>query len=158
MNTYSRRHLSIKQKIESHLSAENENGCREWLGMRSAKGYGCIKLNGKRRRVQRVLWEEINGPIPDGMFVCHTCDNAACCNDAHFFLGTNDDNIADKVAKGRQARAHRKLTEDNARTALTMREQGHTLKEIGEQFGVSPQAVHYIVTGRSFGWMIGDQS
>ena len=82
------------------------NGC--WLFQlkaRSNKGYAQITVEGnKTRAVHRVAWAAAHGPIPAGMHVLHRCDVRHCCNPDHLFLGTNADNVADKVAKGRQSR------------------------------------------------------
>jgi len=58
----------------------------------------------------RVVFEECHGPIPDGMYVCHTCDNPPCINIDHLFLGTPRDNMLDKVAKGRHSNGNDRKT------------------------------------------------
>lgn len=79
--------------------------CWGWAAYTTSKGYGHIRLpDGRAGKAHRVSWELHYGPIPDGLFVCHTCDNPQCCNPAHLFLGTNADNAADREAKGRSAR------------------------------------------------------
>lgn len=72
----------------------------EWTGA-TLKGYGQIGDGRCLRYTHRVAWELVNGPIPDGMHVCHHCDNPPCCNVDHLFLGTDADNNADMIAKGR---------------------------------------------------------
>lgn len=83
-------------------------GCREFHASNDKKGYGLrsMSVDGRRRQVplHRWVWEMVNGPIPDGMFVLHRCDNPPCFLLAHLSIGTNADNVADRVAKGRSAR------------------------------------------------------
>ena len=78
------------------------DGCWEWQGARSASGYGSMfSASGGHHVAHRVIWEDVNGPIPDGLWVLHRCDNPPCCRPDHLFLGTPADNTADMIAKGR---------------------------------------------------------
>jgi hypothetical protein len=79
------------------------NGCIEWGGSRVAGKYGQIKSGPKMLKAHRVAWELTHGPIPDGLMVCHHCDNPPCVNVDHLFLGTGKDNQQDMVRKGRKA-------------------------------------------------------
>ena len=82
------------------------SGCWLWTGTVS-RGYGNLRVgslrDGTRRKVlaPRFSYELVHGPIEDGMFVCHHCDNRRCVRPDHLFLGTNSDNIKDCVAKGK---------------------------------------------------------
>ena len=79
------------------------NGCIEFTGSLNRKGYGRMWFNGKIAQTHRIAWEITFGPIPDGLQVLHHCDNPPCCNPSCLFLGTDADNTADMVAKGRGA-------------------------------------------------------
>jgi hypothetical protein len=76
-------------------------GYLEWPGAKGRGGYGLVQWKGKLKRVHRLAWEILRGPIPDGMMVCHRCDRTPCYAVDHLFLGTAQDNADDKVAKGR---------------------------------------------------------
>ncbi len=97
----------ILQRIKERVQIDPETGCWLWQGAKFTNGYGTIKVAQKQRRVHRVMWESVNGAIPDGLFVCHHCDVKHCCNPAHLFLGTNSDNLMDASRKGRTARGDR---------------------------------------------------
>lgn len=96
----------------SKVAKAGANDCWPWLGsQQKPMGYGhWTWWDGERGRsttAHRKAWQLTNGPIPEGMMVLHSCDNPPCCNPAHLWLGTHADNMADKVAKGRQSRLGR---------------------------------------------------
>jgi len=105
------------------------NGCLEWTGTTDKDGYGRFQVNGKTTRTHRVAWTLANGPIPDGLHVLHHCDNPPCGEteptegypEGHLFLGTVADNMADKIAKGREG--------VNAQAAKTHCKNGHAFDE-----------------------------
>jgi hypothetical protein len=84
--------------------ASSQRGCWLWTGASTKGGYGQFSWDRVPKLTHRTSWELAHGPIPEGMLVCHTCDVRNCLNPAHLFLGTQLQNIADKVAKGRQSR------------------------------------------------------
>lgn len=88
---------------QDRVIPEPNSGCWLWDGRYSNAGYGTYGGGRARERVQahRLAWEEMNGPIPDGLFVLHKCDVRGCVNVDHLFLGTAKDNTRDMMAKGR---------------------------------------------------------
>lgn len=88
-------------------SKRAENGCLEWVGGRikigpsGRGGYGVLNINKRKFTAHRVAWEMERGPVPPGMIVCHKCDNRACIDVAHLFLGTYKDNTQDMLRKKR---------------------------------------------------------
>jgi hypothetical protein len=101
----------IKLRIEESISID-ANNCWNWTGTIHYSGYGSIGINGTLKRAHRVSYETFVGPIPPDLHCLHSCDNPACVNPDHLWLGTNQENISDKVRKGRHPR---KLTEEQAR-------------------------------------------
>ena len=80
---------------------EKTDSCWLWTGAKIGNGYGHITVKRQSIKTHRFSWELHYGAIPAGMFVCHRCDVKACVRPDHLFLGTNQDNQLDAVAKGR---------------------------------------------------------
>ena len=80
---------------------KRKGGCWEWIGPRDRYGYGRASRIKKPVRCHRYVWEQYNGPIPDGLCVLHSCDNPPCLNPAHLRLGTHQQNVNDRSSRGR---------------------------------------------------------
>ena len=143
------------QRFWRNVDRKGANECWEWKGAKIRTGYGRFKVGGKMVYTHRWSYERYRSEIPDGMFVCHHCDNPACVNPLHLFLGTQADNMADRDAKGRQikgeAHSGAKLTEADV-VAIKRRLQagGETHKAIATDYGVSQRLISRINTGRQW--------
>lgn len=86
------------------LDQFSPDSCWEWQAYRNPQGYGYFKVVSRETpwQAHRFMWVANHGPIPPGMFVCHHCDNPACTNPSHLFLGTQRDNLVDMTIKGRR--------------------------------------------------------
>lgn len=135
----------------ARLDRSDPARCWEWHGSGLRTGYGRVSFGGRLWLTHRLAYELANEPIPDGLHVLHRCDNRRCCNPAHLFLGTHADNVADMVAKGRQAR---KLTDDDVISIRSRyRERGRggmTLRALAEEYGVNPITIRNVVHGTIF--------
>lgn len=133
--------------------------CWVYLG-NSSQRYGHFK----GIYANRFVWELVNGPIPDGMLVLHKCDNGKCVNPDHLFLGTAQDNMDDKVAKGRQGgsgtktpphgalNGRAKLTEFEVERIRDLKRSGWTIREIMLHLDlkVSESSVRNAASGRTW--------
>jgi hypothetical protein len=123
--------------------------CWPWTGTVHHSGYGVIGDNRNRQYfAHRLAYERAHGAIPEGLSVCHTCDNKPCCNPAHLFLGTLADNNADKARKNRSTHgAHHpgaKLTEDDVRTIRSLYP-AMSQQAIADRYGMHQSVISDII-------------
>lgn len=129
------------------------SGCHEWQAYANAKGYGVVRLLGKTMLAHRVVWEIVNGDIPDSLSVCHHCDNPKCCNVDHLFLGTNADNISDSKKKNRRNRpfgeknGSAKLTVNDVKRIKVLLSQKYRHAVIADMFHVGVSTIKDISRG-----------
>jgi len=111
-----------KPSREFHEFVKSGPGCWEWTGLKHPTGYGLYTRDGVTYRAHRWAYEHVNGSIPEGGVIMHTCDRPSCVNPDHLRVGTHNENRADCVAKGRQARGssagRAKLNEEQVRALL----------------------------------------
>lgn len=135
--------------------------CWVWTGIGPTE-YGCIGSGGTGGRdgvtlpAHRVGYELQVGPIPDGLDVCHHCDNPPCCRGSHLFVGTRQVNMADATAKGRiprgSSRPNAKLTETQIVAIRAEYASGGTSESaLGQRYGVSRSAINRILRGTLWG-------
>ena len=113
---------TLNERFEKYAPSSGK-GCWLWTGPLLNVGYGVLSDGGKHRGIlaHRMAWERANGPIPEGMDVCHICDTPSCVNPSHFFLGTQADNNRDAWRKGRMVSALEALHRHHTRTLRTYR-------------------------------------
>jgi hypothetical protein len=153
-------------RFHAQLPKGDPESCWEWKRL-GTNGYGIfgLNVNGKYKSIaaHRLSWSVANGPIPDGMYVLHSCDNPPCCNPAHLRIGTQRDNAQDRINRGRCGRrnvggdgtmtftpANAKLTRAQVAEMLPRIRAGERLEELARAYGVSRSAVIAIVMGRNW--------
>jgi hypothetical protein len=98
--------IPLEQRFWGKVVRGTPDECWTWIGGHDHRGYGYLRLPGRsggQTGAHRVAWMLANGDLPEGCHVLHRCDTPSCVNPRHLFLGTNYENVQDKVAKGRQA-------------------------------------------------------
>lgn len=140
-----------------------ESGCHEYQRIEPSQKYGRIWVTGAGLMLaHRVSWILANGPIPDGQFVCHSCDNPPCVNPEHLFIGSPGDNMRDMHAKGRanpvKGDDHwaAQLTADEVREIReryvpgmrASRRTGRSSVELAHEFGVTYNHIARVAKGK----------
>lgn len=127
-----------------NISPETESGCWELNMAKNSHGYVCVHLwKEPSIGAHRVMFEIVNGPIPKGMCVCHSCDNRGCVNPEHLFLGTDADNLADAARKNRLPH---KIENSKIPEIRRLYEEGFLQIEIAKMFGINQGHVSKIIS------------
>jgi hypothetical protein len=146
--------IALNTNYDGRVVSSELGPCHEWTGTLSPKGYGVIRVGGRRGRnllVHRISYLEQIGEIPDDTpCVLHRCDNPPCWRKEHLFLGTKSTNSSDMVAKQRHARGERaaaaKLTNEDILAIRKRYATGSvTQARLAEEYGVRTLQIHRIV-------------
>lgn len=137
---------------------QSADGCWEWQGQRASNRYGIFNFGNKHHQAHRLAFELHNGIAPGDLFVCHRCDNPPCVRPGHLFLGTQKDNLADMVRKGRGSKVRARgeavgqavLTERDVREIRRRAASGEQHTSIARDFGVTKNNIGHIVRRRTW--------
>lgn len=146
------------KRFWSKVDVGDPDECWNWSAGTLDRGYGRFNIHDRLWLAHRVAWVLTYGPIPEGLCVCHHCDNPGCCNPYHLFLGTQADNMTDAVRKGRTFQGKRrlwsKLTEEDVWEIRRLLEEGVPKQEIADEFEVSKWSIGAIKRGQTWSWLI----
>ena len=151
-NSRQRRRLNLR--FWEKVDRRGPDDCWEWMGTKNKLGYGILKVEKQNKKAYRLSYELHYGPIPDGLWVLHHCDNPSCVNPQHLFLGTRQDNIDDMVSKRRQHYGEKtptaKLVAAQIKEIRQSAENGILAKELAHRYKVSLQAIYDILHRHSW--------
>ena len=147
---------SIEERFWSKVAiTADDNQCWLWLAGKTDNRYGHFWYNSKVDKAHRVAWMLPDYVLPDGMEVCHSCDNPSCVNPKHLFLGTHQDNVDDMNLKGRGYKFKLYQNENHSNHKLTdvqvieIRKQyalgGISMEKLGFEYSVSASQICVIV-------------
>jgi hypothetical protein len=138
------------KRFWSKVDVGEVDECWNWLASKRNE-YGCFGIRYRTWYAHRVAWILTYGPIPEGLCVLHHCDNRACCNPYHLFLGTRADNAADASRKGQKAK---KLTKEEVLEIRDLYSTGElTQRELADKFDIDRSAVSDITRRKWWKWL-----
>lgn len=154
-----RNHAPPMERFWRFVDKDGHAGCWYFIcGRRNGAGHGKFQPGGKGSsgvQAHRWLYAQINGPIPAGLVVMHSCDNMRCVNPDHLSLGTPKENTQDMIRKGRAVWVA-PLGEENGKSVLTeaqvceIKASGLTNAELARKLSVSPNTIRGVRTGRTW--------
>jgi hypothetical protein len=144
MRIYAKR--SVRERFRDKWLPRPRTRCWIWIGGSDEKGYGRIGTVGRKTSLAtRVSWELHNGPITEGLWVLHRCDNPRCVNPEHLFLGNHQDNMDDQVRKGRQTVGERNgMAKLTWCTVMEIRQSDERAVDIAKRLNISQAAISQI--------------
>jgi hypothetical protein len=157
---YEREKQPAEERFWSYVDKGDENECWNWTGYKNKSGYGSIGIDGIMIRSHRYSFVKHN-PYGlsfddiEGCVVCHECDNPACVNPAHLFVGAVEDNMKDRAVKGREAKGEKignaKLQDFHIREIRhAYAAGGVTHRNLADEFGVSRSVISNIINNKAW--------
>jgi hypothetical protein len=152
--------MNTIEEFWSYVTIAGPDECWLWQRAKTRKGYGVLYLGKTCWFAHRLAYTNRKDDIPNGMFVCHTCDNPPCCNPAHLWLGNNSQNTLDSTVKNRRSRQRgttnpaNKLTEQQVlsiRAEYVPKLMGY--KKLAKRYGVHPRTIKDILIRRTWTWL-----
>lgn len=152
----------VQTRFWNKVEKGTGDACWNWIGAHNSKGYGTVQVYGRSYYVHRFAYELLKGPIPEGKVVMHSCDNPSCVNPKHLVMGTQLDNMRDKVAKGRHrapgpghplAREQNPAAQLSARQVASIRKKqkaGKSYRQLAEEFRVSKSQIARIINNQAW--------
>ena len=147
--------MSVLDRLLAKVKKNPVTCCWEWTACRDRNGYGRFQVDGQTELAHRVSHELHHGKIPQGLLVCHRCDNPRCINPEHLFLGTQADNMADMNTRGRHdprkgtSNAWARLSNNDIcaiRAAIGVRQ-----ADLAKKYGVGQSQISRIRSGERWG-------
>jgi hypothetical protein len=142
---------SAAERFMEKIAVGADDECWPWRGARNSKGYGYFFLHGVMRKAHRIEAHLRIGFLPRNLCVCHHCDNRACCNPRHLFVGTQADNNRDKALKGRAPYGERHPMAKLAKAQIAaIRQSSEPGIVLSRRYSVSPSQISSIRTGKKW--------
>lgn len=160
------------KRVWSYVNIGSKSECWDWQKGLFSSGYGQFRIGNKKMRSHRLSYEIAHGSIPQGMCICHKCDNRKCVNPSHLFMGTTQQNTQDRHLKKRNATGKRhgaytkpesrlpgsrngqaKLTVEQVREIRRLRKRGYSFSQLSGNFDISKSQISNIIRNKS--WVVG---
>jgi len=156
--------MNYMTKFFTSFSVDPDTKCWEWDALTHRQGYGWLHFQGKYHLAHRVAWFIFWGRMPQPKeAVCHKCDNPKCVNPDHLFVGTQKDNVADCIAKGRARKGH-PIGSKNPRAIFTEEQVRNILRDtrkqrdIAREHGCAESTISMIKRGNNWPQLFAEQN
>jgi hypothetical protein len=141
-------HGTLEGRFWRYVTKGEPGACWRWTGFCDKDGYGKLRDGEANRPAHVISWEVHFGPVPDGMFVLHSCNNPPCPNPSHLKLGNHQENMQDRIAAGHYATGEQHpMAKFSDQVVQAVREAVGTYEQIAERFGMSESHVGNIRRG-----------